>query len=58
MNKEALESIRITANRLREDLLFHPKEFDDKSAWVLVLTFIEELTKYELDRLKESKMVV
>ena len=58
MNKEALESIRKTTNKLREDLLFHPKEFDEKSAWVLVLTFIEELTEYELDRLKEPKMVV
>jgi len=58
MNKETLESIRKTANNLREDLLFRPKEFDEKSAWVLVLSFIEELTKYELDRLKEPKMVV
>lgn len=55
MNKETLESITITANKLREDLLFHPKEFDEKSAWMLILTFIEELTKYELERTKEAE---
>ena len=55
MNKETLESILKTSNELRDNLLFHPKDFDDKSAWMLLLTFIAELTKYEIERIDSTK---
>jgi len=52
MNKETLESIKRMTDGYRADVL--RGNFDIRSILTCLLTFVDEMIKYELDRLKDT----
>ena len=57
MNKKTLESMVKQTNQFRRDILnsrgdIKDGNFDERGAWMLILTFINEVSKYEIEKLK------
>jgi len=57
VNDDTLKSIEKATNKFREQLLFKKDDFDEKSAWMFIMTFINELTKYEIEKRNTEKTV-